>query len=54
VPIPETTLKPLMFEFKNALLAYRQDFTNMAWGYKKLLNDQQELIALISKEYHLD
>ena len=42
-----------MFEFKNALLSYRQDYSNMKWGYDNLLKNQQELIKLISKEYDL-
>ena len=40
------------FEFKNALLAFRKDFSNMDWGYDKLLKMEIELIALIEKEYH--
>ena len=48
------TQSPLMFEFKNALLSYRQDYTNMKWGYDHLLKNQQELISLIKKEYHLE
>ena len=41
-----------VFEFKNALLAFRNDFSNMDWGYDKLLKMQFELIMLIEKEYH--
>ena len=44
----------LVFEFKNALLAFRRDFTNMEWGYTNLLKVQYELINLIKEEYHLD
>ena len=54
IPIQAETQLSLMFEFKNALLAYRQDFTNMKFGYDNLLKNQQELIILISKEYHLE
>jgi hypothetical protein len=42
-----------LFEFKNALLAFRNDFSNMDWGYDHLLQKQIELIQMISKEYHL-
>jgi hypothetical protein len=45
----------LVFEFKNALLAFRKDFTNMEWGYNSLLRSQNELIKLIEEEYdHLE
>ena len=54
IPIQAELQLSLMFEFKNALLAYRQDFTNVKWGYDNLLKNQQELITLISKEYHLE
>ena len=53
-PIHSEMQLQLMFEFKNALLSYRQDFTNMEWGYDNLLKKQQELMTLISKEYHLE
>ena len=43
-----------IFEFRNALLSFRNNFSNMTWGYTHLLNYQEELIALISKEYHLN
>ena len=42
-----------MFEFRNALLSFRNNFSNMNWGYTHLLKYQEELITLISKEYHL-
>jgi hypothetical protein len=42
------------FEFKNALLAFRKDFSNMDWGYDHLLQKQVELIELISNEYRLE
>ena len=42
-----------LFEFKNSLLAFRKDFSNMDWGYDHLLQKQVELIQLISEEYHL-
>lgn len=54
IPIQQETQLSLVFEFKNALLAYRQDFSNMKFGYDNLLKKQQELITLISKEYHLE
>ena len=43
----------LVFEFKNALLAFRRDFTNMEWGYTQLFKLQHGLINLIEEEYHL-
>jgi hypothetical protein len=42
-----------LFEFKNALLAFRKDFSNMDWGYDRVLQHQVELIKMISKEYNL-
>ena len=54
IPVQLETQLNIMFEFKNALLSYRQDYTNMKWGYDNLLKTQQELIILISKEYHLE
>ncbi len=53
MPVHAETLSTLMFEFKNALLSYRQDYSNMKWGYDNLLKNQKEIITLISKEYHL-
>jgi hypothetical protein len=42
-----------LFEFKNALLSFRKDFSNIRWGYTQLLKTQTELIKLIAEEYHL-
>jgi hypothetical protein len=42
-----------IFEFKNALLSFRNNFSNMNWGYTHLLKYQEELISLIAKKYHL-
>lgn len=53
IPMQPEIQSPLMFEFKNALLSYRQDYYNMQWGYDNLLKKQQDLITLISDEYHL-
>jgi hypothetical protein len=44
----------VMFEFKNALLAYRKDFFNMKWGNEEQLRLMNELVELIKKEYHLE
>ena len=49
--IPDQTIS--LFEFKNALLSFRKDFSNMNWGYSHLREKQIELITLISEEYHL-
>ena len=55
IPLQAEAESALMFEFKNALLCYKQDYIiNVKWGYDNLLKYQQELIALISKEYHLE
>jgi len=53
IPMQTEAQLAVMFEFRNALLSYRQDYTNMKWGYNELLKNQQELIKLISDEYHL-
>ena len=52
-PFTTETQTALVFEFKNALLAFRKDFTNMEWGNTNLLKLQNELIKLIEQEYHL-
>lgn len=44
----------LLFEFKNALLAYRKDYSNMKFGYDNLKEKMEELIGLIREEYHFD
>ena len=55
IPFQAEAQSALMFEFKNALLSYKQDYiNNMKWGYDNLLKYQRELTALISKEYHLE
>ena len=53
-PLPTETQSVLMFEFKNALLAYRQDYTNMKWGYDNLKIKMDELLTLIQENYHLE
>jgi len=55
IPLQAEAQSALMFEFKNALLSYKQDYiNNMKGGYDNLLKYQQELITLISKEYNLE
>jgi hypothetical protein len=55
IPVPETSLNALMFEFKNAILAYKQDYiNNLSDGYDDVREKQINLIELIGKEYHLD
>ena len=55
IPLQAEAQSALLFEFKNALLSYKQDYIgNMKGGYDDLLKYQQELITLISKEYHLE
>lgn len=41
----------LLFEFKNALLAFRKDYSNVQWGSNQLLEYQKELMKLITDEY---
>ena len=44
-----------MFEFKNALLSYKQDYIkNMKGDYDNLLKYHQDPISLTSKEYYLE
>ena len=55
IPLQAEAQSALMFEFKNALLSYKQDYiNNVKGGYDNLLKYQQELITLISKEYNLE
>ena len=55
IPLQPETQAALLFEFKNALLAYKQDYiSNGKMGYFELLKYQKELIALINKEYELE
>ena len=54
VPPNSDAQQQTMFEFKNALLSYRQDYSNMMWGYERLRLKMEELITLIQKHYHLD
>lgn len=49
---PDEQLKDL-FEFKNALMAYRKDFSNLDWVYKQLQLQQNALIKLIQEQYHI-
>ncbi len=52
-PLPLNDFNILLFEFKNALLAYRKDYSNMKFGYENLKGMMVELIALIREEYHI-
>ncbi len=54
VPLSAENYSTLLFEFKNALLAYRKDYTNMDWCYKTLKEKINELITLTQQEYHLN
>jgi len=51
-PLPENEYNAALFEFKNALLAYRKDYANLKYGYDNLMIKMKELIALIEEEYH--
>jgi hypothetical protein len=52
-PFSEETQTALLFEFKNAILAYRKDFTNMNWAFTYLRETTGELIKIIKESYHL-
>ena len=52
-PLPPETQSALLFEFKNALLGYRKDFSNMRYSFNNLKTQMYSLIELIRKEYHL-
>ena len=55
IPLQAEVQSALLFEFKNALLSYKQDYIdNVKGGYDDLLKYQQGLLTLISKEYHLE
>ena len=52
-PLPAENYTVLLFEFKNALLAYRQDYTNMEFSNYHLQHRMDELIRLIQENYRL-
>ena len=52
-PFSEEIQTALLFEFKNAILAYRKDFTNMNFAFTYLREATSELIKLIRENYHL-
>jgi len=54
IPLPPATQTALLFEFKNALLAYRKDFSNMKYGYDNIKLQMDELIKLIRENYNLN
>ncbi len=55
IPIESQTQESLMFEFKNSILAYKQDYINNGkMAYFGLQVYQKELIELIKKEYDLE
>lgn len=54
VPLPANDYNTLLFEFKNALLAYRKDYSNMKFGYENLKGRMTELITVIREAYHLN
>jgi len=54
MPYPIQQQETAIFEFRNALLSLRNNFSNMRWGYSHLLRYQGELIKLITEEYHLN
>ncbi len=55
IPIQSQTQESLMFEFKNSILAYKQDYINNGkMAYLGLQEYQRQLIELIKKEYDLE
>ena len=54
IPLSPESQAVLLFEFRNALLAYRTDYRNLEWGYDTTRKSINELISLIKKEYHLE
>jgi hypothetical protein len=52
-PLPANEYNAPLFEFKNALQAYRKDYSNLKFGYDNLKVKMEELIELIREEYHL-
>ena len=53
IPFSQEAQTSLLFEFRNALLAFRTDYRNLEWGYRNLMKMANELMALIQREYHL-
>lgn len=52
IPLPANEYNSALFEFKNALQAYRKDYANLKFGYDNLKAKMDELIQLIQEEYH--
>ncbi|HET6768282.1 MAG TPA: hypothetical protein VFH08_12815 [Chitinophagaceae bacterium] len=52
-PLPAQEYNAALFELKNALQAYRKDYSNLKFGYDNLKAKMDELIQLIQEEYHL-
>ena len=42
-----------VFEFKNALLALRQDYSNLQWGYDREREKMRALESIIRQKYGL-
>jgi len=53
IPLSQESQAVLLFEFRNAILAYRTDYRNLEWGHNATGKAIEELISLIKKEYHL-
>jgi hypothetical protein len=54
LPLSADSYSTLLFEFKNALLAYRLDSKNVSWAHMRLKEMMEELITITQKEYHLE
>ncbi len=52
-PYTQEVQEANLFEFKNALIAYRKDFSNLKWANENLMKYSRELIVMIEEEYHL-
>ena len=50
-PLTENDYERALFEFKNAMLTLRHDYTNFQWGYDREREKMKELSLLIRKKY---
>jgi hypothetical protein len=53
LPLPEDEFEMNVFEFKNALLALRQDYSNLQWGYDREREKMRALESIIRQKYGL-
>src|SRR5574338_49849 len=46
IPLSPESQAALLFEFKNALLTYRSNYTDLSWGYNNIGQSATELMSL--------